>query len=239
MTRRNTVGSRRSAAPCRRTASPDPPRSAGAAALASPRARNRRLASRDHLHSDRQRRVRARQWVVRTDDAAGSSRRRSAARGCDFAFAPRAACSRRSTSHDARLARIVKRCQDLPGQTLFQYLDDGGRQMKLGSSRRQRVRPRLSPATGSPRRTCAPGPGPSTRRARLLMWCPPTAWPPENDRSSQRSTPCRPGSAIPARCAGAATSTRRYSTRSSRDTPLASRRAAQRSPGCLRPRSSS
>ena len=36
--------------------------------------------------------------------------------------------------HDARLARIVKRCQDLPGQTLFQYLDDSGRQMRLGSS---------------------------------------------------------------------------------------------------------
>jgi DNA topoisomerase-1 len=36
--------------------------------------------------------------------------------------------------HDARLARIVKRCQDLPGQTLFQYVDDNGRQLKLGSS---------------------------------------------------------------------------------------------------------
>jgi DNA topoisomerase-1 len=35
--------------------------------------------------------------------------------------------------HDARLARIVKKCQDLPGQTLFQYVDDKGRRMKLGS----------------------------------------------------------------------------------------------------------
>jgi DNA topoisomerase-1 len=29
--------------------------------------------------------------------------------------------------HDRRLARIVKRCQDLPGQELFQYEDAGGR----------------------------------------------------------------------------------------------------------------
>lgn len=36
--------------------------------------------------------------------------------------------------HDARLARLVKGCQDLPGQTLFQYIDASGRQMKLGSS---------------------------------------------------------------------------------------------------------
>ncbi len=28
--------------------------------------------------------------------------------------------------HDRRLARIVKRCQDLPGQELFQYLDEDG-----------------------------------------------------------------------------------------------------------------
>jgi DNA topoisomerase-1 len=35
--------------------------------------------------------------------------------------------------HDAQLARRVKGCQDLPGQTLFQYLDESGRRMKLGS----------------------------------------------------------------------------------------------------------
>ena len=27
---------------------------------------------------------------------------------------------------DARLARAVRECQDLPGQTLFQYLDESG-----------------------------------------------------------------------------------------------------------------
>ena len=35
---------------------------------------------------------------------------------------------------DARLARIVKTCQDLPGQTLFQYVDASGRRSKVGSA---------------------------------------------------------------------------------------------------------
>jgi DNA topoisomerase-1 len=36
--------------------------------------------------------------------------------------------------HDARLARVVKRCQDLPGQTLFQYVDEEGQQQSVDSS---------------------------------------------------------------------------------------------------------
>jgi len=35
---------------------------------------------------------------------------------------------------DVSLARSVKRCQDLPGQTLFQYLDDQGRRERLTST---------------------------------------------------------------------------------------------------------
>ncbi len=35
---------------------------------------------------------------------------------------------------DARLARIVKRCQDLPGQELFQYLADDGRRRSVTSA---------------------------------------------------------------------------------------------------------
>jgi DNA topoisomerase I len=35
---------------------------------------------------------------------------------------------------DARLARIVARCQDLPGQELFAYLDDDGEVRAIGSS---------------------------------------------------------------------------------------------------------
>jgi DNA topoisomerase I len=34
---------------------------------------------------------------------------------------------------DARLARIVRRCQELPGQELFQYIDEAGRVRDIGS----------------------------------------------------------------------------------------------------------
>jgi DNA topoisomerase-1 len=40
----------------------------------------------------------------------------------------------RLTIEDARLARIVRRCQDLPGQHLFQYVDDTGERHPLGSA---------------------------------------------------------------------------------------------------------
>jgi DNA topoisomerase-1 len=36
--------------------------------------------------------------------------------------------------HDRRLARIVKACRDLPGQELFQYVDDAGEQRTVDSS---------------------------------------------------------------------------------------------------------
>jgi DNA topoisomerase-1 len=35
--------------------------------------------------------------------------------------------------HDRRLARIVKQCRDLPGQTLFQYLDEEGVRQSISS----------------------------------------------------------------------------------------------------------
>jgi len=35
---------------------------------------------------------------------------------------------------DSRLAKIVSRCQDLPGHVLFQYIDDVGRRQTIGSS---------------------------------------------------------------------------------------------------------
>ncbi len=38
------------------------------------------------------------------------------------------------TLSDARLARIVRRCQDLPGRQLFQYLDDEGSTHDVGSA---------------------------------------------------------------------------------------------------------
>ena len=36
--------------------------------------------------------------------------------------------------NDRRLARIVKRCQDIPGYELFQYLDDDGKRQSIDSS---------------------------------------------------------------------------------------------------------
>jgi DNA topoisomerase-1 len=35
--------------------------------------------------------------------------------------------------NDWRLAQVVKQCRDLPGQELFQYLDDGGKRQRVGS----------------------------------------------------------------------------------------------------------
>ncbi|HJQ84648.1 MAG TPA: DNA topoisomerase IB, partial [Candidatus Binatia bacterium] len=35
---------------------------------------------------------------------------------------------------DARLARVIARCRDLPGQELFQYLDEGGARRAIGSA---------------------------------------------------------------------------------------------------------
>jgi DNA topoisomerase-1 len=34
---------------------------------------------------------------------------------------------------DKRLARVIKRCRDLPGEELFEYLDDGGTPQRVGS----------------------------------------------------------------------------------------------------------
>ena len=51
-----------------------------------------------------------------------------------FAFTGKSGVKQSVTLSDARLARIVKRCQDLPGQALFQYLDEAGRRRLVTSS---------------------------------------------------------------------------------------------------------
>ena len=38
------------------------------------------------------------------------------------------------TLHDRRLANLLKRCMELPGQALFQYLDEEGQRHSIGSS---------------------------------------------------------------------------------------------------------
>lgn len=51
-----------------------------------------------------------------------------------FAFRGKAGKEHSVEVEDARLARIVKRCQDLPGQELFQYVDDEENVRDVGSS---------------------------------------------------------------------------------------------------------
>ena len=64
------------------------------------------------------------QQVARLDDAAGSARQDSRPQAALSRFAARAACSSRSRSKSRGSRIAVRQCQDLPGQTLFQYLDD-------------------------------------------------------------------------------------------------------------------
>ncbi|MGZ6040531.1 MAG: DNA topoisomerase IB, partial [Phenylobacterium sp.] len=51
-----------------------------------------------------------------------------------FEFRGKSGKSHRVGFSDRRLARIVKACQDLPGQRLFQYLDDEGQRHAVESA---------------------------------------------------------------------------------------------------------
>ena len=64
---------------------------------------------------------------------------------------------------DARLARIVRRCQELPGRELFQYLDDAGDVQDIGSADVNDYLREVTGRTSRPR-TSAPGSAPSWRR---------------------------------------------------------------------------
>ena len=51
-----------------------------------------------------------------------------------FRFRGKSGVIRNVDLNDRRLAQIVRRCQDLPGQELFQYLDENGRRRAVNSS---------------------------------------------------------------------------------------------------------
>jgi DNA topoisomerase-1 len=51
-----------------------------------------------------------------------------------FAFRGKSGVKQSVTLSDAKLARLVKRCQELPGQELFQYVDDAGRSRPITSA---------------------------------------------------------------------------------------------------------
>jgi DNA topoisomerase-1 len=51
-----------------------------------------------------------------------------------FEFRGKSGIHRKVDLHNPRLARIVKRCQELPGQQLFQYVDEEGRILDIDSA---------------------------------------------------------------------------------------------------------
>jgi DNA topoisomerase-1 len=51
----------------------------------------------------------------------------------EFAFRGKGGKPYRASVRDATLARIVKRCRDIPGQRLFQYVDQAGAYQSIGS----------------------------------------------------------------------------------------------------------
>jgi DNA topoisomerase I len=51
-----------------------------------------------------------------------------------FAFRGKSGIKQSVVLSDARLARLVKRCQELPGQELFQYVDDAGKSRPVTSA---------------------------------------------------------------------------------------------------------
>jgi DNA topoisomerase I len=63
-----------------------------------------------------------------------------------FDFRGKSGVRQSLTFSDARLARIVKKCQDIPGQELFQYFDDEGRRRVVTSAD---VNAYLKDATGA------------------------------------------------------------------------------------------
>jgi DNA topoisomerase I len=52
----------------------------------------------------------------------------------EFQFRGKSGKFHKAAVEDERLARIIRRCRDLPGQSLFEYLDDDGNVQQVGSS---------------------------------------------------------------------------------------------------------
>ena len=106
---------------------------------------------------------------------------------------------------DARMARVVRRCEELPGQNLFQYLDDDGEPSTVNS---EDVNDYLQepPARTSPPRISAPGQARYSRRGRSRSKESSDLKRKPRDRSSPRSSRSPRRSATPPQSAAAATS---------------------------------
>jgi len=88
------------------------------------------------------------------------------------------------TIEDRRLARTVKRCRDLPGETLFSYVDDARSARAVQSDDVTSICAKR-PAPIFPRKTSAPGMQPSFARLRST----PRALPKPSRKQSRRSSP--------------------------------------------------
>src|SRR5690606_5990691 len=51
-----------------------------------------------------------------------------------FHFRGKSGVEHKVTLRDRRLARLMRRCMELPGQQLFQYLDDDGQRRSVSSN---------------------------------------------------------------------------------------------------------
>ena len=98
-----------------------------------------RAAAGDDADPRRQRRVREAERLVRPDHAARPPRRGQRRHASASASAARAAVSTTIDLDDRGSPQIVRRCQDLPGQELFQYVDDDGKRRGRRLGRRQRL----------------------------------------------------------------------------------------------------
>jgi DNA topoisomerase I len=54
--------------------------------------------------------------------------------GAVFEFRGKSGKEHRTGFHDRRLARVLRHCQDLPGQRLFQYVDEAGERRRVESN---------------------------------------------------------------------------------------------------------
>ena len=118
---------------------PDRSRPAPARAAAREGAGARRAPARGDAHPRRQRGVRARERQLRPARRCATATSRATAPRSASASAARAGKEHEIADRDRRLARLVKQCQELPGQELFQYVDDDGDAAVDRLRRRERV----------------------------------------------------------------------------------------------------
>src|SRR5262249_9109886 len=121
----------------RREPADHPPEGAGASGAARSAERegacHGRLSSRSHADPRRQRRVCPHQQELWLDDAQEPARRGRRV-SPKFNFKGKSGKVWKLNVHDRRIAKVIRACQDLPGQELFQYIDADGEMRDVTSS---------------------------------------------------------------------------------------------------------